>query len=231
MNYFSVRDIKADARENLLTNIHTCALAGMLFFLFFGFLLQVAEAALPSEEGVWYFAGMAAYLVVALFMGVFQGGLFLMHLKIVYGEKPRLSDLFVCVATGPDKMIIIRAVLFGLPYLILFPATLYLMATGTVNLVYAVLLFLALFAGIATLLVYGLAYFVALDFPELSAGEALSESKKLTRGYRKELFTLHVSFLPLYLLGVISFGLAWFWITAYHQAALASFYKRRMMGR
>ncbi|MBO5564783.1 MAG: DUF975 family protein, partial [Lachnospiraceae bacterium] len=228
MNTLSVREIKSDARVSLLTSIHVCALANMLFLSFFGLLLQVEEAALPSRDGVWFFVSMAAYLVVAIFMGVFQGGLSLMYLKAAFSERPRLSDLFVCVAASPDKMIIIRTVLFGAPYLILFPAALYLMKTGSVNGVYVGFLFLALFEGIAVHLIYGLSYFVALDFPEISARQALVESKRLTSGYRKELLKLHASFIPLYLLGILSFGLAEFWITAYHQAALAAFYKRRI---
>ena len=44
------------------------------------------------------------------------------------------------------------------------------------------------------------------------------------------LLKLYLSFIPLYFLGVLSFGIAGMWVISYSKAAVAAFYRDLMSG-
>lgn len=69
-----------------------------------------------------------------------------------------------------------------------------------------------------------MAYFVLADNPELSANEALDESKRITSGHIGDLFVLYLSFIPWFLLGAITCGLALIYVVPYVQATMANYY-------
>jgi uncharacterized membrane protein len=63
------------------------------------------------------------------------------------------------------------------------------------------------------------------DNPELSAVEALDKSKEMMDGEKMRLFTLWLSFLGWFILGLISLGIGFIWITPYYNAAVTAFYE------
>lgn len=72
---------------------------------------------------------------------------------------------------------------------------------------------------------YRLAYYIALDRPELSPLECIRESKRLMRGYKMDLFILDLSFLGWYILGSVTFGIALIWKLPYIEVTYALFYQ------
>lgn len=62
------------------------------------------------------------------------------------------------------------------------------------------------------------------DFPQYSARELLSMSRKLMIGNKVRLFYIYLSYMPLLLLGILSCGIALLWIIPYMNATLAEFY-------
>ena len=218
-------EIKDEARGALLITLPVLLFANILFFGIYALLLQVEEAAVPAGEGWPMLLDFAAYFAVVLFMGVLEGGLHLLYLKNAYGQKPLLRDLFICVRWAPDKMILIRAALSGLPYLMLIPAALVLVQSRRVTPLYGILLLASFITGILLQLRFGLAYYVAMDFPDRGAKDALVRSAQLLQGRKGRLLRLHLSFIPLYLLSMLSMGVAGLWVRAYHLASTAAFYK------
>lgn len=78
--------------------------------------------------------------------------------------------------------------------------------------------------GIIKAISYSMAYFVLADNPELSAKEALDESKRITSGHIGDLFVLYLSFIPWVLLGAITCGLALIYVVPYMQTTMANYY-------
>ena len=78
--------------------------------------------------------------------------------------------------------------------------------------------------GIIKAISYYMAYFVLADNPELSAKEALDESKRITSGHIGDLFVLYLSFISWVLLGAITCGLALIYVVPYMQTTMANYY-------
>jgi len=91
---------------------------------------------------------------------------------------------------------------------------------------------LLIIPGIIAALSYSMAYYILQDNPELSAMDVIRESKKLMDGEKARLFVLGLSFLGWIIVGVITCGIGFLWITPYMNATTAAFYedlKRRKL--
>lgn len=79
--------------------------------------------------------------------------------------------------------------------------------------------------GIIMSYAYSMSYFILLDNPSLSPNEARKQSIKLMKGYKWKLFCLRFSFIGWYLLGILTLGILFFWISPYVRTAEAEFYR------
>lgn len=68
-------------------------------------------------------------------------------------------------------------------------------------------------------------YFLAED-DEMDAAEAQSKSMEVMEGHKWEYFMLLLSFIPWYLLGMITFGIAFIWVVPYINTTMAEFHVR-----
>lgn len=83
---------------------------------------------------------------------------------------------------------------------------------------------LLLIPGIIKSLSYSMAFYVLADNPQMSAMEALNESKEIMKGHKWEFFVLNLSFILWILLGAITFGLGFIYVMPYMRATTANFY-------
>ena len=74
------------------------------------------------------------------------------------------------------------------------------------------------------LLVFSQCFYLMLDFPDYSAEQLLRSSMQVMRGHKGRLFYLHVSFLPLLLLALLSCGVGMLWIRPYMQMTYTCFF-------
>lgn len=88
---------------------------------------------------------------------------------------------------------------------------------------------LLLIPGIIARYSYALSYYLTDDWANqgyhVQSTEAITRSKQMMQGHKWELFVLDLSFLGWYLLVAITFGLAAFYVTPYHTATRAAFYR------
>ena len=66
--------------------------------------------------------------------------------------------------------------------------------------------------GIIKTFSYSMAPFILADNPNLTSSEALSESIKIMNGHKFDLFVLQLSFFLWYILGTITFGIAYVYV-------------------
>ncbi|HPM02469.1 MAG TPA: DUF975 family protein [Candidatus Cloacimonadota bacterium] len=83
---------------------------------------------------------------------------------------------------------------------------------------------LLIIPGIIAAYSYSMTFFVLADNPELSAGEAISMSKRLMKGHKWEFFSLTASFLGWALLSVFTLGIGLLWVIPYMSTSTAVFY-------
>lgn len=75
---------------------------------------------------------------------------------------------------------------------------------------------------------YNAAYFLLMDYPQLTAHQALKLSVAITKGHRWKLFVLDLSFLPWFLLGYLTLGILFIWKLPYIEATRARAYRAIM---
>ena len=83
---------------------------------------------------------------------------------------------------------------------------------------------LLIIPGIIAALSYSMVYFIMLDNPEMSAMEAIKESKKIMNGHKMDYFILQLSFLGWAILGAFTLGILYFWLIPYMEVTYCNFY-------
>lgn len=78
--------------------------------------------------------------------------------------------------------------------------------------------------GIIKAFSYSMTSYIIAENPTIDPMDAISKSQEMMRGHKFELFMLHLSFIGWYLLGIITFGIALFFVIPYVQTAVANFY-------
>ncbi|WP_294561371.1 DUF975 family protein [uncultured Traorella sp.] len=66
--------------------------------------------------------------------------------------------------------------------------------------------------------------YILAENPNMDSSEVFEMTKMLTQGVKLDIFVLQISFLPWYLLGIITCGLAIFYVTPYQEATLCEAY-------
>lgn len=78
--------------------------------------------------------------------------------------------------------------------------------------------------GIVKGYAYSMAPYILADNPDMTAREALKESKRITNGHKGELFVLTLSFIGWILLVPLTAGLITIWLAPYAHATFANYY-------
>ena len=79
--------------------------------------------------------------------------------------------------------------------------------------------------GIVAGFSYAMTDYILAEDPELTADEAISQSKSIMMGNKWRFFCLQISFIGWDILATLAFGIGHLWLTPYKQAAYAAFYR------
>ena len=149
--------------------------------------------------GISGFTGIGPILLGPVFMIA----LIRMLLRMTEGQAPQINEVF----KGFD--------VFG-------KASWLMILIGVFTYLWTLLLIVP---GIIKGLSYSMAMFVLAENPDMTAREALNESKRIMKGNVGKLFVLELSFLPWLLLTMITFGIAGIYTAPYMYTTIANFYK------
>ncbi|MDE5717447.1 MAG: DUF975 family protein [Lachnospiraceae bacterium] len=236
MNQFkSSAELKASAREHLLGHYGTVIGA----FLILGALMGAVTIAVGLLMDLSTIPGTVIYyaimFLVSVLTGLFSSGSAYLYLKLICGRPVSVGDLFYGFQLCPDKAILIQAWITLITYIASLPQIIlnYIMLTTSTShlnqlmnlmLPYALSLILSGAVSVMLSLFYAQAFFLLHDFPQYTAKELLQKSRRLMVHHKGRLFYLYVSFLPLLLLGLLSWGLALLWVIPYMAATEAEFF-------
>ena len=84
--------------------------------------------------------------------------------------------------------------------------------------------------GIIKSISYSQMFYLLVEDDKLEAAEAQKKSMELMEGHKWEYFVLLLSFIPWYLLCIVTFGLAAIYVSPYVQTTLAEYHVRLMNG-
>jgi len=73
--------------------------------------------------------------------------------------------------------------------------------------------------GVIKAYAYSMSFYLVNKEPDLLGNEAITKSKKMTKGYKTDLFFLDLSYLGWYFLGCFTLGILWLWIVPRHMSA------------
>lgn len=90
---------------------------------------------------------------------------------------------------------------------------------------------LLIIPGIMASLSYAMTPYILADRPELTAKQAIAESKQLMDGHKWDLFVLRLTFIGWDLLAVLTFNIGHLWLNPYKHATEAAFYRRLLDNR
>lgn len=148
------------------------------------------------------FIPVIGFFIPTILSGVISFGLITIYLKASRNELISTSDVF----SGFND--------FGRVFAASF-------LTGLFTFLWSLLLIIP---GIIAGLNYSLTYYILRDNPNISASQAISESKRLMQGNKWRLFCLYFSFIGWSILCLFTFGIGLLWLIPYMSTSYTAFY-------
>jgi len=227
--YRSPAMIRSMARGQLLGK-YPIAAAAFMSVLMITIMVRFLSAVFINASGFpGFILSHITTFAISLLLGIINVGVLFMALKITCNEAINLNDLFYGFNYYPKKIIIIQAVLSGINLVATLPASILRFIygnNGDADLLPVMITFYV--AGLSVYfflsLVFSQAFFLLLDFEDKSALELLMKSNAIMNGHKKRLFMLWLSFVPLFILSVLSCCIGFIWVIPYVKVALANFY-------
>lgn len=229
-SYKSFAELKSLARVQM---------TGKFPVLIGGFLLQELILTAATAIAISLFPGAdlistTLYSIVAfliqLFGGILSVGASLLCLHAACGMTCKISDLFYGFRYNPDKAIGIQLVFAILNTICMLPSEVLGFTSGA-STEYEALMktSLAMLLGLIVYMVVTLplfpVFFLMLDFPKLTVKELFKKSREIMKGNCLRYLLLQLSFFPIMLLlGMLTCGIAFLWITPYMNITFANFY-------
>ncbi len=227
-NYATSAALKARARQSLLG--HYLTLSGAFIMLgILQYVIVVPSALMQAIPPIGMILYYATSFCLELFFSIFYVGIAFMFLGNACGQYINSGSLFTGFWNNPGRAVRIQLVpslLLLLPNLL--PQILlnqFFLIRDKKWLLYcliASLIFLPVKLYVQIL--YSQIYYVMLDFPDMEPMECLRQSRRLMKGNMLRYLYIRLSFLPLTLLGVLSFGIGLFYIYPYREQTYANFY-------
>lgn len=182
-------------------------------------LKEKAKVQLKGNIGILFLCSLITGLIIGLvslipYVGTlaaivvgspFAISLYLIYLGITYGEKPRVEDIFKGFSAeyfGRSVVTSLLVSLFSFLWTLLF-----------------------IIPGIIKSYSYSMTFYILAENPQMSATEAITESRRLMNGHKMEYFILNLSFIPWILLTLVTFGVAAIYVAPYISLTTTNFYQ------
>ena len=225
-----VKELKRIARGNLQGNFLElirvfvfCNVAvSLLQFPFSGIMTEIL---LSAQNLIYYIAT----LLITILSVVLTVGQYCLHLRIARTGKLHLIELFYPVRYDANRLIIAESILFIIKAIGLAPifgaiAILYFYNTINMYLIALALCLLGCILSIFIEITFSMTYFALIDGEELSVKEAFKAALSLIQTHKARFFYLQLSFIGMYLLAALTFGIGILWIQPYKMQTTTLFY-------
>ena len=192
-------NIKEGAKEILDKHFPKILRVSLFVYFIMALSMLLVEMLLDSKTLLYDFASL---IRVFVFMPLFVGFLGYI-LKIVRNDDAKFDDIFRFY----DKRIFL---VFGVGFLVSLFSVLWA--------------FLFVVPGIIAYLSYSMCNYVLIDNCDLAVNDILSESKRLTNGYKGDILLFMLSFIGWYFLCILTLGIALIYVVPYSTVSLTMYY-------
>ena len=176
----------------------------ILVMIIFGLISGAASGIITGIFGTESETGpMVSSLVSVVISCLFVPGYTSFFMKIARNENVEYSELFSKI-----KLFV--------PYLLIT------LLTGIFVCLWSLLFIIP---GIIAAYGYSLVTYILLDNPEMGAMDVLRKSKEMMNGHKMDLFVLHLSFIGWAILGMLTCGILYLWLTPYMTVTEIKFYE------
>ena len=232
----SNKTLRAEAREALLGNLRLTVGAILVYSLVVYALQFLTNISGLNSLAAFLLIGLTLLYLTAILQGLLEIGLSSIFLDLSFGQPSGIRSLFRCFRENTNPAVILKAIMAFLYVLCSLPAIavevryfntdfpsykamIPYYAAG------AVTFLIGQAARILIDIIYAPVNYLFLDFPGTEPFKVLQSARKLMRGHKGRYFLLKLSFLPLHALGLLTLGIANFWVIAYEMAAETEFYR------
>ncbi len=227
--YLSSASLKSLAKGQLLGKYGIVITACLLHYTFLFFI----DFNIVTLVDTTTFLSNIIYYILVILSGLL-GGIFLygeayIYMKIACNQPVSIQDLFFGFRNDTESILKLQffftivGLICSLPNLLIGQITANPNDTGLM-IIYIALMLLATAVNVYFSLTFSQCYYLLLDFPQYTTKELFQISHKIMKGNKGRLFYIELSFLPLYLLGILSCCAAYLWVMPYFQAVKANFY-------
>ncbi len=244
MNYNVVTDgvssIRQSAREALAGKWGQVAVATLIYALLTSGVTFLLNA----------FTGFMGVIYTFVVTGPFTLGYMYYLMKMLRGEKAEIENIFSGFnqfgkAFLANLILMLPATVMtfviGIPVIVAFSAAIFTglgsdyymdsdVALGIIGLLAALVVGILYLVGMVVYIwfsiVFAMTYPILVDREEIGVVDAFKESFKMMKGNKTKLFVLALSFIGWFLLTIITFGIASFWVTPYFYIAILVLYTK-----
>lgn len=221
--------LKEKARKNLKGN-YSVMVAIVLTFLLINLVCNIIGALINAKF-------IAPLLVMIISSLLFMGAVHV-TMQVAKGEKPETKEFFsqtdlMFKYLGVTIVLAIMNGILGIFEFLAFKSTIIMITcfseidallAGFLITVGIVLTVAVIIANIYLAIAFSQSYFILYEEPKLKVRKVLSKSFDMTAYYTMEYFTLVLSFIGWFILGIFTFGLLYLWLIPYISVTLANFY-------
>ena len=225
-----VKELKRIARGNLqgkfLELIRAFVFCNLIVSLIeMPFSWMTNEVQFSPQNLIYY----AAVLLISIASVVLTIGQYCLHLRIARTGKLHLAELFYPLVRDANRLIIAEFILFLLNLIGVAPiagavAIVYFYQTVDMYLIALGLAIIGCLLSVFISVTFSMTYFALIDGEELTVWEALKTALQLIKTHKKRYFYMQLSFIGLYLLALLTFGLGILWIQPYIMQTTTLFY-------
>ena len=225
----SSSELKAIAKEKSLDKYGTLIFANILIFAI-QFVISALVSVNSSGNFLLFCINELITLVISILVGILVSGKAYLYMNLLYSQAVSTSDIFFGFKQQPNKAVTIQALFVVVDFLVSIPGAILLRLVRTNPTSGAlggliIVLTIGLIVNVYVSLTYSQAFFLLHDYPDKSAKELLSYSRDMMRGNKFKLLYLHVSFIPLFIFGIITLFIPLLWVSVYKYATLTAFYQ------
>jgi len=221
--------LKADAREILLGKYKVAVLAYALMELLITGILTLVEMQLNLQTTEGLLLYYSVYIIVAVLSTVLVAGQNFLYLNMYRGQAYETANIWAGFRICADKAILSYLMIFGKTLCFALPCiitTAIMLVTQNYYLALPVAA-AAIFMVIGSTIVqldYSQVLYLIWDCPQESPSSLLARSKQLMKGHRGSYFYLMVSFIGIFSLSILTFGIGMLWIYPYFTATKTAYY-------
>ena len=174
-------------------------------------------------------------IVVNTLLGVLISGQAYLYMNLIYSQTINISDIFFGFKQQPQKAVAITGILEVIINILMLPALIYMLTSNALTdpmtgLIFSGVGLIGILATIYVKICFSQVYFLLQDFPDWSVKQLLSTGLHMMKGKKLKYLGLNLSFIPMYLLGIITLFVPLLWVNVYVYATMAAFYQDIMSG-